>query len=101
MGHEVGRVAPPSVEFAPRVDLVVDTVVDLVVDPRRSANSFISLFITSFMSAPPSPHISNTNTQLRKKDRPPALDIPQDNAHASSDGEIRYKLRVDTKVIIS
>jgi len=40
------------------------------------------------MSAPPSPHI---NAQYRKKDRPPALEIPQDDKHASSDGEIRYQ----------
>jgi hypothetical protein len=56
------------------------------------------------MSAPPSPHISYSNIQHKKKDRPPALDIPQDNIHASSDGEIRYQhanLRVNIKVSIT
>jgi hypothetical protein len=42
------------------------------------------------MSAPPSPHILHTHTQYKKKDRPPALDIPQDHS-PSSDGEIRYQ----------
>ncbi|GLB35192.1 putative protein tyrosine kinase [Lyophyllum shimeji] len=42
------------------------------------------------MSAPPSPHISHANTQHKKKDRPPALDIPDDGRKASSDGEVRY-----------
>ncbi|KAG5645025.1 hypothetical protein DXG03_007204 [Asterophora parasitica] len=42
------------------------------------------------MSAPPSPHISHGNTPYKKKDRPPALDIPDDERKALSDGELRY-----------
>lgn len=42
------------------------------------------------MSAPPSPHESHGNTQHKKKDRPPALDIPDDERKAASDGEVRY-----------
>ncbi|RDB21185.1 hypothetical protein Hypma_011360 [Hypsizygus marmoreus] len=42
------------------------------------------------MSAPPSPHVPHGNTQHKKKDRPPALDIPDDERKISSDGELRY-----------
>ncbi|KAF8078194.1 CMGC/DYRK/DYRK2 protein kinase [Lyophyllum atratum] len=47
------------------------------------------------MSAPPSPHISHGNTPHKKKDRPPALDIPDDERKASSDGELRYEQGMD------
>ena len=42
------------------------------------------------MSAPPSPRIGNVsrhNLSHRKRDRPPALDIPGEDRKATSDGE--------------
>ncbi|TFK42822.1 hypothetical protein BDQ12DRAFT_662973 [Crucibulum laeve] len=46
------------------------------------------------MSAPPSPHIAHTHlpaTPHKKRDRPPALDIPGDDRKAVSDTEVRYE----------
>jgi len=45
------------------------------------------------MSAPPSPHIRQVapgNVQHRKKDRPLALEIPENDTKAVSDGEVCY-----------
>ncbi|KAF9459542.1 hypothetical protein BDZ94DRAFT_1324688 [Collybia nuda] len=43
------------------------------------------------MSAPPSPYVSHTISQYKKKDRPPALDIPDDERKVLSNGEIQYQ----------
>lgn len=45
------------------------------------------------MSAPPSPHLSH-----KKRDRPPALDIPDEDRKAVSDGEIRYNREHSVKL---
>ncbi|KDR81400.1 hypothetical protein GALMADRAFT_113652 [Galerina marginata CBS 339.88] len=46
------------------------------------------------MSAPPSPHFGHSAKRIasnKKKDRPEALDIPDEDRKAVSDGEIRYE----------
>lgn len=47
-------------------------------------------YFPSLMSAPPSPH--------KKRDRPPALDIPDEDRKAVSDGEIRYNREHSVKL---
>lgn len=48
----------------------------------------------TFMSAPPSPHIGHGSQRSLRKDRPAALDLPQDSERlAVSDGEIQHYRR--------